>query len=82
MAIAASIRDFLKRERVPYTIFAHRPAYGAQQEAQVAHIQGRHWAKAVVCFADANHVTCAMKIDISMSVRTARHVEAPRFAGR
>jgi len=52
MAIAASIGNFLKRERVPYTILVHRAAYTAQQEAEVAHVRGRHWAKIVVCFID------------------------------
>jgi Ala-tRNA(Pro) deacylase len=56
MAMAASIRALLQRERVPYTVFVHRPAYTAQQEAQVSHIQGRHWAKIVVCFIDREPV--------------------------
>ena len=56
MPIATSIRDFLKRERVPYTIFAHRPAYTAQQEAEVSHVRGQHWAKIVVCFADGEPI--------------------------
>ena len=56
MAIAASIRDFLKRERVPYTTFVHRAAYTAQQEAEVSHVQGQHWAKIVVCFADSEPI--------------------------
>jgi len=64
MAIAASIRDFLKRERVPYTLFGHRPAYTAQQEAQVAHIQGRHWAKCVCCFADSEPILAVVPADL------------------
>ena len=56
MAIAQWIHDFLRRERVPYTTFAHRAAYTAQQEAEVSHIQGRHWAKIVVCFADSEPI--------------------------
>jgi len=60
MAIAESIRDFLKRERVPYTIFAHRAAYTAQQEAEVSHVQRRHWAKIVVCFADGEPIQAVL----------------------
>jgi Ala-tRNA(Pro) deacylase len=56
MAMTASIRALLKRERVPYTVFVHRPAYTAQHEAEVSHIQGRHWAKIVVCFVDREAV--------------------------
>jgi len=60
MAIAESISDFLKRERVPYTLFVHRAAYTAQHEAEVSHIQGRHWAKIVVCFADSEPIQAVL----------------------
>ena len=49
MAIAVSIGDFLKRERIPYRTLAHPVAYTAQEEAAVAHVPGRRWAKTVVC---------------------------------
>ena len=60
MAIAESIGNFLKRERVPYTIFVHPAAYTAQEEAEVAHVQGRHWAKIVVCFADGEPIQAVL----------------------
>jgi Ala-tRNA(Pro) deacylase len=63
MAIARSIGSFLRRERVPYTVFIHRAAYTAQQEAQASHIQGRHWAKIVVCFADAEPIQAVLPAD-------------------
>ena len=64
MAIAESVRDFLTRERVPYTIFSHRAAYTAQEEAETAHIQGRHWAKVVVCFADGEPIQAILPADL------------------
>lgn len=52
MGIAASIIELLKRERLPYTWFRHKPAYTAQEVAAVSHVLGRCWAKVVVCVAD------------------------------
>ncbi len=68
MAIAESIRDFLKRERVPYTILAHRAAYTAQQEAEVSHVQGRHWAKIVVCIADGEAVQAVVPAHLTVDL--------------
>ena len=68
MAIAESIRDFLKRERVPYTIFAHRPAYTAQQEAESSHVQGRHWAKIVVCFVDGEPIQAVLPAHLKVDL--------------
>lgn len=60
MGIAASIIELLKRERLPYTWFQHKPAYTAQEEAAVSHILGRSWAKVVVCMADAEPVQAVL----------------------
>jgi Ala-tRNA(Pro) deacylase len=68
MAIAKSIGNFLKRERVPYTIFTHRAAYTAQQEAEVAHVRGRHWAKIVVCFADGEPIQAVLPADLMVDL--------------
>jgi Ala-tRNA(Pro) deacylase len=68
MAIAESIGNFLKRERVPYTIFMHRAAYTAQQEAEAAHVQGRHWAKIVVCFADSEPIQAVLPADLMVDL--------------
>ena len=72
MAIAQSIGNFLKRERVPYTIFRHRAAYTAQQEAEVAHVQGRHWAKIVVCFADSEPIQAVLPADLMVDLERLR----------
>jgi Ala-tRNA(Pro) deacylase len=52
MGISSSIVELLKRERIPYTWFQHKPTYTAQEEAAVSHIRGRCWAKVVVCMID------------------------------
>ena len=72
MAIAQSIRSFLARERVPYTLVVHRAAYTAQQEAQVAHIQGRHWAKIVVCIADGQPIQAVLPADLMVNLERLR----------
>jgi len=52
MAIPASIEKFLNERRIPFQVVTHRKAYTAQEEAAVAHVPGREWAKTVVCMAD------------------------------
>lgn len=52
MSIPASIEKFLTERGVPFQALSHRKAYTAQEEAAVAHVPGREWAKTVVCFAD------------------------------
>jgi Ala-tRNA(Pro) deacylase len=52
MAIERSIAAFLQRNRIPFTTFAHPPAFTAQEQAAAAHVPGWHWAKSVVCIAD------------------------------
>lgn len=52
MGLPARLADVLKRERLPYTVFRHPPAYTALEQAQVSHIRGRCAAKVVICMAD------------------------------
>jgi Ala-tRNA(Pro) deacylase len=52
MGLPAKLADVLKRERLPYTVFRHPPAYTALEQAQVSHIRGRCAAKVVICMAD------------------------------
>ena len=56
MAIPSSITSYLKHHRVRYSVIQHPLAYTAQEEAAVAHVPGREWAKAVVCMADGQPV--------------------------
>jgi Ala-tRNA(Pro) deacylase len=52
MGLPARLADVLKRERMPYTLFRHPPAYTALEQAQASHIRGRCAAKVVICMAD------------------------------
>jgi Ala-tRNA(Pro) deacylase len=60
MGIAASIVELLKRERIPYTWFQHKPSYTAHEEAAVSHIHGRSWAKVVICMADEQPIEAVL----------------------
>jgi Ala-tRNA(Pro) deacylase len=78
MAIAASIGNYLKRERVPYTILVHRAAYTAQREAEVAHVRGRHWAKIVICFVDDEPVQAVLPADLMVDLERLRALAGAR----
>src|SRR5438128_11332509 len=78
MAIAASIGDFLKRERVPYRTIAHRVAYTAQEEAAVAHVPGRRWAKTVVCMADDQPIQVVVAADMIVDLERLRELTRAR----
>jgi Ala-tRNA(Pro) deacylase len=52
MPISRSIEQFLGDQHMPYSVIHHRPAFTAQEEAAVAHVPGRQWAKTVACVAD------------------------------
>jgi Ala-tRNA(Pro) deacylase len=56
MAIPRSIERFLGDQHVAYAVVPHRPAYTAQEEAALAHVSGRQWAKTVACIADGRPV--------------------------
>ncbi len=51
MAIPVPVRDFLRDRHIEFSVITHPTAYTAQEEAAVAHVPGREWAKTVVCFA-------------------------------
>ena len=52
MPVRPAVRDWLEHVHVPCTALAHLPAFTAQEEAALAHVSSRDWAKTVVCFAD------------------------------
>jgi Ala-tRNA(Pro) deacylase len=60
MGIALSIVELLKRERIPYTWFRHKPTYTAQEEAAASHIRGHSWAKVVICMLDEQPVQAVL----------------------
>ena len=56
MAVPASLTAALKRERMPYVVYRHPPAYSAQHMAAVSHTPGRCAVKVVICIADGKPV--------------------------
>lgn len=78
MAIAASIGEFLKRERIPYRTIAHPVAYTAQEEAAVAHVPGRQWAKTVVCMADDQPIQIVVPADRIVDLERLRELTGAR----
>lgn len=78
MAIAESIGNFLRQERVTYATLTHRRAYTAQQEAAVAHVPGRHWAKTVVCLADEKPIQAVVPADLKVNMERLRVLAGAR----
>ena len=52
MALNPAVASLLKRERMPYVVLHHSPAYTAQEQAAVSHTLGRCAVKVVICIAD------------------------------
>jgi Ala-tRNA(Pro) deacylase len=78
MAIATSIGDFLAREHIPYRTISHPVAYTAQQEAAVAHVPGRRWAKTVVCMADEQPIQVVVPADMIVDLERLRDLTEAR----
>ena len=72
--VAASIGDFLNRERIPYRTITHPVAYTAQEEAAVAHVPGRRWAKTVVCVADDQPIQVVVPADMIVDLERLREL--------
>jgi Ala-tRNA(Pro) deacylase len=56
MSLLACVAEVLSRARMPYVVYRHPPAYTAQEQAAVSHIQGLSAVKVVICFADGQPV--------------------------
>jgi len=61
--VTYTVQEFLRRGNVAYSVFQHKPAFTAQEEAAVTHVPGRNWAKAVVCFADGEPIMAVVPAD-------------------
>jgi Ala-tRNA(Pro) deacylase len=64
----ASIYEFLRGARVPYTVVPHRPAYTAQEEAAATHVPGRDWAKVVICVVDGEAVQAVVPAPLTVNL--------------
>ena len=64
MAVTEVVQEFLRQTNVAYSVFPHKPAFTAQEEAAVTHISGRGWAKPVVFFADGEPIMAVVPADL------------------
>ena len=78
MPIPHSIEQFLTKQHVTYSLIPHRPAYTAQEEAAVAHVPGRQWAKTVACVADDRPVIAVVPATSLVDLDRLRDVAAAR----
>ena len=78
MPVRPAIRDLLEHDHVPYTTLAHRPAFTAQEEAAVAHVSGRDWAKTVVCFADNEPILAVLPAPLTINFEKLRTLVGAR----
>jgi Ala-tRNA(Pro) deacylase len=66
--VTHSVQEFLRAGNVGYTVFRHPVAFTAQEEAAVAHVPGRDWAKSVVCFADGEPIQAVIPADLNVDL--------------
>ena len=78
MPIPRSIEQFLTDQHVVYSVIPHRPAYTAQEEAAVAHVPGRHWAKTVACLADDRPILAVVPASSLVDLDRLRDVAGAR----
>ncbi len=68
MSIAASVRDYLDRESVPYGTVMHQQTYDSSRSAQAAHIPGDRVAKCVMLEDDQGYLMAVLpathKVDL------------------
>lgn len=72
MAVVASVQEYLRQSNTAYTVFPHRPAFSALEEALVSHMPPRDWAKVVVCFAGGEPIQAVVPADL--------HIDLARLA--
>ena len=56
MALLACLAEVLKRERMPYVMLHHPPAFTALEQTAISHVPARCSAKVVIFFADGNPI--------------------------
>jgi len=78
MPIPRSIEQFLQDQHVAYSVLHHRAAYTAQEEAAVAHVPGRQWAKTVACIADDRPVLAVVPATSFVDFDRLRQVAGAR----
>jgi Ala-tRNA(Pro) deacylase len=72
--IASSVSEFLRTQGVAFTVLTHRTAFTAQEEAAVAHVPGRMWAKTVVCVADGEPILAVLPAHYAIEIERLRQL--------
>lgn len=83
MALLACVAEALKRERMPYVVFRHPPAFTAQETAAVSHTPGHCAVKVVICLADGQPVQALVPAHYLVDLERLRQLagaEALRLA--
>jgi Ala-tRNA(Pro) deacylase len=78
MAIPRSVEHFLGDQHAAYEVLHHRPAYTAQEEAALAHVPGRQWAKTVACFADGRPILAVVPAPARIDIDRLRQAAGAR----
>lgn len=74
MPVPLAVQEFLVHSGQPYEFFQHPRAFTAQQEAAVAHVPGRGWAKAVICVIDTEPVLAVLPADRLIDLEQLRQL--------
>ncbi len=77
------VGEFLKKARIPFTVFQHPAASTAQHEAALSHVSGRSWAKTVVCYADKEPILAVLPAHLRVNLdqlRVLANAETLRLA--
>jgi Ala-tRNA(Pro) deacylase len=82
--VLTKLRGFLDRERVPYTVSSHPPAFTAQEVAAAEHVPGQDLAKVVMVRAGGRFMMVVLpaprKVDLLRLSRFLGTPEPPRLA--
>jgi Ala-tRNA(Pro) deacylase len=62
-----AVDEFLRKARIPFTVFRHPAAFTAERQAALSHVQGRSWAKTVVLVADDQPVLAVLPAHLKVN---------------
>jgi Ala-tRNA(Pro) deacylase len=74
VALLACLAEILKRERVPYLMVRHPPAFTAPELSAIAHIPGRRSAKVVICIADDRPLQAVVPAHYTVDLEALRQL--------
>jgi Ala-tRNA(Pro) deacylase len=67
-----AVDEFLKKARIPFTVFRHPVGFTAQHVAALSHVSGRCWAKTVVCYADNEPILAILPAHLRINLEQLR----------